>query len=555
MPRLLAVDPYFPPTIRYLKKITAFLITSGRASHGFELCPEIDHVREIFAEIYLYDIFGKIETWQNKFFKFDHISEKISDYATAYKHVTCNHVRLSYFTVLLLDRLSDQEDKKNIQLTGLPPSTEGALKAFNSRNDTGHWIKSRRLPWALINIITVILVAIFTLGWILLRTRPGSLRPKKIILAADFIDDPRDLVVLDEFSKYGGVLLVQRASEPYFTDHAKIADFKKCGAKIGIFDLFGALKAAGLVLRDIARLTRLFYSHEPAHFFKIVSLPYRRIVLRAFFNKFRPTYFWGRDDYNVEHILRRQEMHRYGGLSLGINHGFPSYANLFPQWRYISFDKYYTFGRAVYERIYKKTWAKDMEIIPVGMFGPGRDAYKTIESPKPKNIIIFCAVYVGNLEMIKVVRRLAEAFPDRTIWLQVKINYRKFNRFETFLDACTQGLDNIVYTTESPLELFQKARYAVSDASTTVIEALQFGLVSFMADICKIHEVCLYREFPGLCVTSADTIVDRIVESEAGDWSYPRENYGELVDLSKRPYVEIIVDDLRSSASTLTPSL
>ena len=91
---------------------------------------------------------------------------------------------------------------------------------------------------------------------------------------------------------------------------------------------------------------RFFYCHEPAHFYGIIALPFRRIILRGFFNKFRPAYFWGRDDYNVEHIIRRQEMHRYGGISLGINHGFPSYANLFPQWRYISFDRYYTFGRA-----------------------------------------------------------------------------------------------------------------------------------------------------------------------------------------------------------------
>jgi hypothetical protein len=553
-PYALAIDPYIPPTAKILSAIVSNLVVSGRALYAHDICPELDHVREVFAEIYLYNVFGKIEAWQNKCFNFSGITEDLSDYAMAYKHLTCNHVRTKYFTILLLSQLSNKYQGANIQLTGLLPLTEEALEAYNGHNRTVSWIKSFRFPWVVINLIIAFLVTIFALGWIVIHTRPFHRRPKSITLAADFIDDARDLILLKEVAKIGQVIIVERSHNPTFTEGAAAKVYPKCGPKTGIFGLFEALEAAGLILRDTGRLFQYFYTCEPAHFFNITALPFRRIVIRALFNKFRPAYFWGRDDYNVEHILRRQELHRFGGLSLGINHGFPSYADLFPQWRYISFDRYYTFGRTVYERIYKKTWAKDMGIVPVGMFGLDRKAYTLMDTAKPTDIVVFCAVFTGNPTLIDIVRNLALAFPDRTIWLQIKTNYRKFKRAEEFISACTQGLENVIYTTESPISLYPKAQYTISDASTTVIEALQFGSFSFMADVCNIHEVCIFREFPGICVKSADAVIRRINDLEAGRWSYPRESYGELVDLSRRPWVDIILEDMRLTTAASSPT-
>jgi hypothetical protein len=546
-PTALTIDPYFPPTRRFLDKIISKLVTWRRASYAYESCPDLDHVREVFAEIHLYNIFGKIESWQNSFFDFVNVDEKIPDYAMAYKHLTCNYVRTNYFTLLLLDQFSHFDDISKIRLSGLLPSTEGAFKAFNTRRSPPNWIKSHSFPWLIFNVVIYILITTFSMGWIISRIRPVHAGPREVLLAADFIGDTRDLILFRDFEKNGQILLVRRAKNPNFQDEHALEAYIKCKPKDGVFGLLGALKAIGLIITDSCRLFRLFCHREPSHFFNIIALPFRRIVLQALFNKYRPTYFWGRDDYNVEHILRRQELHKFGGQSLGINHGFPSYANLFPQWRYISFDRYYSFGQDVYERIYKETWAKNMKVVPVGVFGVDRKMYKWVDMKKPKDMVVFCAVYTGNSTLVEIVRKLALAFPDRTIWLQIKSNYRDFKRTKEFIVSCTTGLDNVSCTTDSPLKLFPKASYAISDASTTVIEALQFGLVSFMADICKIHEVCFYREYPELCINSAETVIRRIIDLEAGKWSYPRQSYGGLVDLSKRPYADIILEDLQGA--------
>jgi len=70
-----------------------------------------------------------------------------------------------------------------------------------------------------------------------------------------------------------------------------------------------------------------------------------------------------------------------------------------------------------------------------------------------------------------------------------------------------------------------------------------------MADIHPDHEVCLYREFDGLCIKSARTLIERINNIENGSWKYSRESYGELIDLSGRPFTDIILEDIEKNSS------
>jgi hypothetical protein len=545
---VLAINPYFLPMTRCLQFIFNWLKKKDKVLDVRSLCPELDHVHDIYAEIYLYNILGKIENWQNNYFEFNHVDKRIPDYALSYKYLTCNYLRTHYLTILTLNHILTDSKKSNIKIIGLLPSVSEASRAFNntSEPETALW-----LPWCLLNVFIFFGLSFYAIGWILLHTRPALLKRKQIRFMADYVGHSKDLTLVDKMAEKSlkDVMLIQRFDDPIIEHERDYTKYPSCTLNDGRFDPYSALKGIGKILCDGARLLRFFCTREPALYFQIAMLPYRRIILRALFNRFQPKYFWGRDDYNVEHILRRQELHNVGGISLGINHGFPSYTNLFPQWRYISFDRYYVFGRAVHDRIYKDTWAKDMAVIPIGSFYAATEDYDLIGIEKPKDIVVFCAVFTGNPQFVKIVRSLAKAFPNRTIWLQIKINYRSFQRATKFIEDCSRGLKNVVYTTEWPRALFSRASYAVSDASTTVIEALQFGLASFMADIHPDHEVCLYREFDGLCIKSARTLIERINNIENGSWKYSRESYGELIDLSGRPFTDIILEDIEKNSS------
>ena len=65
-----SVDPWFLPLRRICRMAVDWAVKSGRAKDAMDLCPEHRHLRERFITIALYNIFGKIEAWQNVFFEF-----------------------------------------------------------------------------------------------------------------------------------------------------------------------------------------------------------------------------------------------------------------------------------------------------------------------------------------------------------------------------------------------------------------------------------------------------------------------------------------------------
>ena len=77
-----------------------------------------------------------------------------------------------------------------------------------------------------------------------------------------------------------------------------------------------------------------------------------------------------------------------------------------------------------------------------------------------------------------------------------------------------------------------------------VVEALQFGQMSFFADLMPEQKTCIYRDFPEICVSSAEEAVKRIRAIEAGEETYPLESLGSLVDLSGRVFFDVIREDL-----------
>ncbi|CCQ75501.1 protein of unknown function [Magnetospira sp. QH-2] len=393
------------------------------------------------------------------------------------------------------------------------------------------------------NILIGVAVVGISTAWVIGRLR-AKVDPKSYFLCADYIEDRRDFRLYHEVAEGGPVLLAERHSSWTVRGHEELNSYDVCQPKDGLFDLLGGLKTLGMIFRDGLKLLMGFNDRPPALFYQIATLPFRRAVLRGFFNRFHPSYHWSRDDYNVEHILRRQELHRVGGTALGINHGYSHYSNFYPMWRYISFDRFYVFGRAQYDRYTHQTWAKDMVIVPSGTFGASRQDYRSAHEPKPKDIAVFVAPFIDNPEMIRLVRGLAEAFIDRKILLQVKGTFVDTDVGKDFVRQCQDGMANVVHTRDRLFDIFTQARYAFSDPSTVVVEAMQFGLFSFMTDLCPYQKVSLHREFPGLCVNSPGMAVTKIKSIEDGSQPYPLESYRDLVDLSGRVLFDIVRSDM-----------
>ncbi|MGY9004074.1 MAG: hypothetical protein ACKVIF_12920, partial [Rhodospirillales bacterium] len=404
-----------------------------------------------------------------------------------------------------------------------------------------------------INAIVSLCTVLYSLAWVAVRIRPFKIRVQKVILAGDYLADPRDNQIFDLASTVGPFILFIRKRTGSDEETELFNRYRPYKATDGRFSIRSALGTFKFLLRDSAILFTNFSRLEPRHFFQIIALPYRRAVLRGLFERFQPEYFWGRDDYNVEHILRHQELQRIGKCSIGINHGFATYCDVTPSFRYISFDQYFVFGKVSHDT-YKTTWAKSMKVIPVGTFGAEPDDYKMISISRPKDLLVLTGIFTREPKLVTFVRELAAAFPDRTIWLQLKSNYRSLECGKSFIRQCTQDRPNIKYTSEPLFELFRRATYAFSDPSTVVLEAIQFGLNSFMIDICDRHEVCQLRDFDGLCISSANEAIERIQSLELGEPAPARESYSDLIDLSGRPFIDIIADSINLPVMPRQPS-
>lgn len=534
-PVVLAVEPILPPAAGLLDRLADWALRRRRARRVTALCPDLEPLLQYPTRVLLHDVFGELEPWHDAYYRYAEIDRAAPRLAFAYRQVSCNHVRWKHHTLLLIRRVLEAFPAARI--VGALPDTAAMAKVHS-----GARLTPVRLPARLVNTLLAPLLALVALGWALSRVRP-RVAPESFFLAADYMSDPRDHEIYDEVAEGGPILLVPR--EPSRVPPPELAGrYRIAHPRDGLLSVGAFLALLPTLLAEASTIWRRFRHLEPAHFWAMAALPWRRAVLRAFFTRFRPRFFWGRDDYNVEHILRREEIHRIGGRSYGINHGYPAYSIVFPMWRYISFDRYYVFGRALYDRHMRGRWASDMEIEPVGTFGATRAQYPLRLVERPRDIVVFTAVLVGDPAMTAFVRRLAAAFPDRKVLLQVKSTFIDLPEGRAFVAQCTEGLANVVPVRDGMFDLFAKARYSFSDPSTVVVEALQFGLHSFNLDICDIQKVSLLREYPDICVRRAEEAVARIRGIEDGSWRYPLERFADLVDLSGRVIHDVVRVDM-----------
>lgn len=549
-PFILSVHTAFPQTSGPLKRLAVWAENSGRARWAVELCPQLQRIWDYPPTVLLFDIFGKTEEWQDAYYRFDDAEQLAGQYALAYKHVTCAHTWAYHLGAITLAGIVGSGADRNLNFIGVPADMLALAIRYSGlpldRDINPGWTPKRAT-----NFLIFVLTIIKSLVFVLSRTKPGMLSPVPIFLAADHMEDFRDIPIFKTASGAGDVLLVGRMYFPKPDLLEGLENTHLCRPLDGSFSVVGAVRVFAMVLRDSFNLLKAFHGLEPGHFYRLATMPFRRAALKGLFNRYRPKYFWGRDPYNVDHILRHQELKKIGGVSLGISNEFPAYSILFPHGRYISFDRYFVYGTEMYENYYTEKWADDVSLVPTASFSLTQSQLEKATDEKPADIAFFTAVFIPEPKLVEIVRAIAKSFPNRKIYLQIKRNYHKMPISRDFIAACTDGLTNVQFCeTDSVYDLLSKVRYSFSDPSSVIAEAVQMGVKSFALDISPLQESTIYRDYPGVCVSTAEQAVLKIQQIESKRWHYPLESLKNLIDLSGRTLAGAVCADMGLNINT-----
>ncbi len=539
-PCVLAVDALFPPLQGALTRAVERMIASHRARWIVDICtPEGKRLWDYPQRAILHDVFGRTESWHDKHFQFDRVDKALPDYSYAFKKITCNYMKPRHFELLMILEAIKEKGDGNLRFFGLQEHMAGLMKSYTNQAvksfNSGNY--SIRI---LINPIVLAAAIFLGMAWTVSRLRLQPPKPKRYFFAADYYGHQKEFPLYAEMRNGGEVLLVRRNRSYRVRPHRELAGFDSCLPGDGRLGPGGVLSCLAMIFRDAITIGRTTFRCTPPVFFQAALLPYRRAQLRALFSRFRPRHFWGGDDYNVEHILRRQELHRIGGVSLGLCHGYPVAAPIYPMLRYVSFDVYFMTGMALYQKYLRHVWPEDMVVKAAGSFDVRLRQNGKNLSDSQRDILIMASVAVGYPAAVVFVRDVAAAFPDRKILLQTKKLWDGTEAGRAFVEECMSGVDN-VFPVSGPLhELFGDVRYVLSDPSTIIVEALEFGRTALMYDVLDYHRECIFRDFKGLCVKTGAEAVRRITSIEAGSEFYRPGDYASLTNLTDQTYLDVI---------------
>jgi len=541
-PYVLGVNPAVSRLAPRLKKLAGALMASGKARDIRGLVPEYTPELDYDQRVHFHDVFAAIEPWQAEYYDFERAGKQMPVYARALRHANSLYLSQMLASILILPAVLRALAPSG-RVFGVFPDIAEAVSVF-AKSERDPRIKTSWISKWLINAVFMVLALTTTVFWALGRIRPFKKPPKEIFFAADYISDSSDENLYGEIEDGGDILIVARTPADAERFNKTGRNFTVCAPTDGVL---GPIEAVILICRLVKECLGFYLLHggkTPALFFRLISLPRRRAEYQALFNRFRPHVFWGRDTYDPRHILRRSELNRCGGESWGVCHSYLTYGTSYPEFRHIAFDRYYVLGKGFYDYYCRETWNSDVQVIETGSFRASREIFRIRLQEKPEDILVLCSSFIMEPGLVELVRTLAEKFPKRSVYLQVKITFINTEAGKTFIEACAHGLPNVLLVTGDLYSLFAKARYVFSDPSTAVIEATQFGNYTLATDISPTRKPSILREIPQFCVTSGEQAAQRIKDLESGEWRYPIEEIGKFVDLSGQAFCDRLRRDL-----------
>lgn len=512
-----------------LQRIVDWTIRTGRAEYAVTLVPELQEYWNFQRRFNFYDVFKKYEPWQDRYYRFDrHDIANDQVYGFNYKQLTCTYTWRKVIEVYLLDAIEQKLRVGEYRVYGVLEDTIAL-----GRDRFGPAFGKHIAPVADKSFFTglgLLFMSLgFTLGWLATRVR-FSVPNEKISVAFESLNDIREFELFNEIKDAGRFLIVYRApgemAKPQPLPDGM--DYVTCLRNSGLFGPWSAISGAGMAILDIVRLYRRHRDTPPRLLKSMLALPYKRLLIRGLLNQYRPDYFIGRDEYNVDHVLRRAEFKPLGIKSIGISNGlYPCISTLTPNARYVSYDTYYVYAAPLFAQ-YHNTWATDMDVRTIGTYSMAREKLSSAMGARGDDIVFTMRIAWNMPEMVRMVRAVAEAFPERKVLLQLKPHFVSDEETKRLIGECGKGLDNFQYTTENVYALLERAKFHVSDLSTFVAEAIRSGAITIMADLIDMEFNC-YRLFPGLCVTTAEELVEKLRALENGREAYPHGEYFKLL--------------------------
>ncbi len=516
-----------------LERLVDVLKARGRVSRILDLRPDLEAYTDYGDIMRLADPFVEAEPWFDNYFHLDTADDMYGRYGIAYRHNCCNAIFQRFATAFLVHGVCQDPDASNAHIAGLDALDLSYYHDRFKQPVSLPVIKQPRIDgW--INAFQSLAVAVYSALWIVRKTRIVPPPPEEVFLGSDYVGGGHDIHLWQEIADENHTVVVVCRSKAMIREYAKnLTGYRHCCVDDGWHTPGTALCSLLDIVGDGLRIFRHGRA-LPSDFFRgLCVLPHKRCVYRALFNRFHFRNFWGRDDYNSEHIIRSQELRERGGVSFGIMHGISSICVIAHQNRHIDFDIYYMFGRDLYDRVYRQTWPSHMKIRDIGSFGMAREEFERLKNPRPNNILCICSPSFHQDQILEAIETIARALPDRKVFINVKGDKYLVGSFgEAINRLMERAPDNLVIDKRRSYELLLQCQYMVNESSTLTAEAIQFGLCSFILDTDARFKNNYYRHFPGICVRTATETVERIRAIEDGSWDYPRHQMGGLINMT-----------------------
>lgn len=392
---------------------------------------------------------------------------------------------------------------------------------------------------ALWNLLNLAAAVVGTLAWVAPRLRLRLPAEEPVHLAADVIS-PVEATILRRVSAAGRTVLplfrTEEIARRYATEFAGTH-----GSRLGDTRLTPA-SAARLLAAAMGDWRELWAVHrrlEPGLFGQLCTMPFKRLVFSALHAMYRPRFFWGRDEYSVDHVVRNEVLRELGVVTLGLMHGIPMNTYV-SQFRDIDCDKIFVIGLDIYQRLYHNSWPVGTQVIPIGGLHFSAERHSAV--PRSRDIAYLLSVAKNSPRMLDEVFALARHYPDRTVWIKTKP--MRDDAFTAWFDRmmATAPGNVAIHPSDDAYELLSKVSYALSNGTTLGAEAIQFRVASFVIDVDELEHF-YYKNFPDLMVKDAAEMIRRIDAIEGGE-PYPFERFEPLIRLSGPDPIDAILAEM-----------
>jgi len=535
---LLDTIPVFPLLSRLVEGVAQRLMVSGLLKHVKELGPTIEIAamrRRLSPQD---DSYRLAEPFMLKHIARDKGDAGDPDYDYAVSKQAVKHGFYYLGVARFLSELT-QVGIDSVLVGGDPLITELT---------NGHPVRSARVWCRPFNLALSLIATGYAIWRVLSLIHLKKRKTVESFLAVDSIDNPprqKKIVtdILDNPAKEALWVFRSRAAYDHLKD--QVSDLPCYLPGDGHYSFFSGMTAVWRAVRDGLRLFLRYGGVYPSLHLSLAKLNAIRIGYEAMFNVYKIRYFWGWDEYNVEHIMRSQELRKAGGVSLGLVNG----VNVFGSdvvYRFIDYDITYVFSPGPFLKYNRDNWRHPEGVRQIGATALNREEIKAMLAvPKTKDVVVFAKNYCDGAEFLDQVFKIGLALSDRNILISLKRSSIRLGGLDEFLKYINDHAPiNVTLVEDLSFDLITRCRYVLSGESSIIAESIHLGSVSFFLDTYPKNDIFIYRDYEELSHRDGDEIARRIKGIEDGSWVYPVQRYAELADISGELCFDVLRRDL-----------